>query len=188
MKEVWYRNCLLSTASYIIYMTFFKVFLLEAGVADESNAMWVLVGALSIFCGVIWGGISDIFGRNYGAALAYLTLAGSYLIFALFNSLGAFYLSAVLFGLCAWSIPTIMAAAAGDQIGPDLASAGVGFVTLFFGIGQVIGPTLGIPQGCNRNVYRPIYSCYSDLTGRLFGVAAAAQETRFRCQGKIVRI
>ena len=88
------------------------------------------------------GGISDIFGRNYGAALAYLTLAGSYLIFALFNSLGAFYLSAVLRFVCL-SIPTIMAAAAGDQIGPDLASAGVGFVTLFFGIGQVIGPTLG---------------------------------------------
>lgn len=146
MKEVWYIGIVyfLYGLSYIIYMTFFKVFLLEAGVADASaNAMWVLVGALSIFCGVIWGGISDIFGRNYGAALAYLTLAGSYLIFALFNSLGAFYLSAVLFGLCAWSIPTIMAAAAGDQIGPDLASAGVGFVTLFFGIGQVIGPTLG---------------------------------------------
>ena len=36
-----------------------------------------------------------------------------------------------------------MAAAAGDQIGPELAPAGVGFVTLFFGIGQVLGPTMG---------------------------------------------
>jgi MFS family permease len=49
----------------------------------------------------------------------------------------------VLFGLTAWSIPTIMAAAAGDLIGPDLAPAGVGFITLFFGIGQVMGPALG---------------------------------------------
>jgi len=130
--------------SYVIYMTWFKTFLLEAGVADaRASAMWAMVGGLSIFCGVIWGGISDKFGRNYGAALAYLTLACSYIIFALFDSLGAFYLSAALFGLSAWSIPTIMAAAAGDYVGPDLAPAGVGFVSLFFGIGQAAGPVLG---------------------------------------------
>jgi len=146
VKEVWYIGIVyfLYGFSYVIYMTFFKLFLLESGVADaKANAMWVLVGALSIFCGVIWGGISDLLGRNYGAALAYLILALSYIIFATFNSVGAFYVSAVLFGLTAWSIPTIMAAAAGDLIGPDLAPAGVGFITLFFGIGQVMGPALG---------------------------------------------
>lgn len=98
------------------------------------------------FCGVIWGGLSDFLGRSNGAALAYLTLTCSYLIFGLFDSLGAFYLSSVLFGLSAWSIPTIMAAAAGDRVGPDLAPAGVGFVTLFFGIGQVLGPRWRIFQ------------------------------------------
>ncbi len=146
MKEVWYIGIVyfMYGFSYVIYMTFFKQFLIEAGVADaRASAMWALVGGLSIFCGVIWGGISDILGRNKGAALAYLVLACSYAVFALFNSMGAFYLSTVLFGLSAWSIPTIMAAAAGDHVGPDLAPAGVGFVTLFFGIGQVLGPTLG---------------------------------------------
>ena len=43
----------------------------------------------------------------------------------------------------AWSIPTIMAAAAGDFVGPRLAPAGLGFITLFFGIGQALGPALG---------------------------------------------
>ncbi len=146
MKEVWFIGVVyfMYGFSYVIYMTFFKQFLIEAGVADgRASAMWALVGGLSIFCGVIWGGISDILGRNKGAALAYLVLACSYAVFALFNSMGAFYLSTVLFGLSAWSIPTIMAAAAGDHVGPDLAPAGVGFVTLFFGIGQVLGPTLG---------------------------------------------
>jgi predicted MFS family arabinose efflux permease len=36
-----------------------------------------------------------------------------------------------------------MAAAAGDFVGPRLAPAGLGFITLFFGIGQAIGPALG---------------------------------------------
>ena len=35
-----------------------------------------------------------------------------------------------------------MAAAAGDFVGPRLAPAGLGFITLFFGIGQALGPAL----------------------------------------------
>ncbi|PKN30839.1 MAG: MFS transporter, partial [Deltaproteobacteria bacterium HGW-Deltaproteobacteria-21] len=66
-----------------------------------------------------------------------------YLVYALIKVKFGFYLSAVLFGLTAWSIPTIMAAAAGDFVGPRLAPAGLGFITLFFGIGQAVGPALG---------------------------------------------
>jgi MFS family permease len=92
---------------------------------------------------VIWGGISDKLGRSKGAALAYLALGLSYIIFALVKVAFGYYLSAVIFGLTAWSIPTIMAAAAGDFVGPRLAPAGLGFITLFFGIGQALGPVLG---------------------------------------------
>jgi predicted MFS family arabinose efflux permease len=67
----------------------------------------------------------------------------SYIIYALIRVDVGFYLSAILFGLTAWSIPTIMAAAAGDFVGPRLAPAGLGFITLFFGIGQALGPALG---------------------------------------------
>lgn len=147
VKEVWYLGLVyfMYGFSYVIYMTFFKAFLTdEVGLSVAlASYMWALAGGLSIFCGIIWGGISDRFGRKYGAALAYLALASSYLIFALFNTLPAFYFSAILFGLSAWSIPTIMAAAAGDYVGPKLAPAGVGFITLFFGIGQALGPYFG---------------------------------------------
>jgi MFS family permease len=67
----------------------------------------------------------------------------SYVVYALIKAEFGFYLSAVMFGLTAWSIPTIMAAAAGDFVGPRLAPAGLGFITLFFGIGQAVGPALG---------------------------------------------
>lgn len=147
VKEVWYLGLVYSLYgfSYVIYMTFFVAYLAdEIGLSNiQAGSMWALAGALSIFCGVIWGGISDRLGRKYGAALAYLALASSYLIFALFNSMPAFYVSLIIFGLSAWSIPTIMAAAAGDYVGPQLAPAGVGFITLFFGVGQALGPWLG---------------------------------------------
>ncbi|MFH2012658.1 MAG: MFS transporter [Pseudomonadota bacterium] len=131
--------------SYIIYMIFFAAYLVkEMGFTQAwAGALWAMVGGLSVFCGVIWGSISDRLGRNRGAALAYLILALSYIIYGLLKIKFGFYLSAVMFGLTAWSIPTIMAAAAGDYVGPRLAPAGLGFITLFFGIGQALGPALG---------------------------------------------
>ena len=147
MKSIWYLGLVyfFYGLSYIIYMIFFAAYLVkEIGMTQAwAGNLWAAVGGLSIFCGVIWGGISDRLGRGRGAALAYLVLGLSYIVYALIKMKFGFYLSAVMFGLTAWSIPTIMAAAAGDFVGPRLAPAGLGFITLFFGIGQAIGPALG---------------------------------------------
>ena len=153
MGSVWYLGVVyfFYGLSYVIYLTFFTAYLADLGI----NQVWAgrlfgWLGALSIFCGIIWGGISDRLGRGKGSALAYLILALSYIIYASsaffyesYEIKFGFILSAIFFGLTAWSIPTIMAAAAGDFVGPRLAPAGLGFITLFFGIGQAIGPALG---------------------------------------------
>jgi sugar phosphate permease len=146
MGSVWYLGIIyfFYGLSYIIYMTFFAAHLVDVGFTQEwAGRLWAMVGGLSIFCGMIWGGISDRLGRSKGSALAYLVLALSYIIYAVIKVEFGFYLSAIVFALTAWSIPTIMAAAAGDYVGPRLAPAGLGFITLFFGIGQALGPTLG---------------------------------------------
>jgi len=145
--SVWHLGAiyLMYGFSYIIYVNFFATFLVkEIGWTNsEAGRLFTFLGLLSIFCGLLWGGISDVIGRKGGAALAYVALTISYGFFALFHSPGAFYVSAFFFGLTAWAIPTIMAAAAGDYVGPRLAPAGLGFITLFFGIGQAIGPYVG---------------------------------------------
>jgi sugar phosphate permease len=147
VKAMWYLGLVyfMYGFSYIIYMTFFAAYLIkEMGLSQaQAGGLWALVGGLSVFCGVLWGGISDLLGRKYGSALAYLTLAVAYAVFALIKSPSGFYLSAIIFGLTAWSIPTIMAATAGDYVGARLAPAGLGFITLFFGIGQALGPYVG---------------------------------------------
>jgi nitrate/nitrite transporter NarK len=131
--------------SYVIYINFFATYLVkEIGwTHDQAGRLFTFLGILSIFCGLLWGGVSDVIGRKKAAALAYVALAISYGVFALFPSTRSFYLSAIFFGLTAWAIPTIMAAAAGDYVGPRLAPAGLGFITLFFGIGQALGPSIG---------------------------------------------
>jgi MFS family permease len=131
--------------SYVIYLTFFIAYLSkECGMnSSAAGRMFGLLGLCSIFSGVIWGSVSDLLGRRWGTMLAYLTLGLSYLLFALWKEQTGFLVSAVLFGLTAWSIPTIMAAASGDAVGAKLAPAGLGVITVFFGIGQALGPVAG---------------------------------------------
>jgi sugar phosphate permease len=145
--EIWKLGCVyfMYGFSYIIYLTFFVAYLTkELGVAPvAAGRIFAVLGVFSIFCGVIWGWISDVLGRRYGSMLAYITLALSYVVFAFWKDSTGFYISAVVFGITAWSIPTIMAAASGDAVGGRLAPAGLGFITLFFGIGQALGPVIG---------------------------------------------
>ena len=145
-KEIWKLGpvYLMYGFSYIIYLTFFIAYLTkEIGLTPKAAGLvFTVLGICSIFCGVIWGGISDRIGRRYGAMFAYLTLCVSYLIFTFWKDPIGFYLSAVIFGLTAFSIPVIMAAAAGDAVGGRLAPAGLGFITIFFGIGQFFAPAI----------------------------------------------
>jgi MFS family permease len=106
----------------------------------EAGQVFAVLGVLSIVSGMIWGGISDIFGRKKGLVFAFSILALSYLCFASWKDVIGFYVSAIIFGISISSVPTIMAATAGDVVGGRFAPATLGFITIFFGIGQSIGP------------------------------------------------
>ena len=130
--------------SYIIYATYFAKYLqAEAGYTKEAaGSLWAIVGWISIFCGLIWGGVSDRVGRKVGLTLVYVLQAASFAVFALWRSPTGYTVSAIIFGLTAWSIPVIVGAACGDYVGGRMAPAALGFVTLFFGLGQAAGPAV----------------------------------------------
>jgi len=128
--------------SYIIYMTFFNKCLEEDGGYSKAEAgrLFMAMGWVSLLCGLVWGWVSDVIGRKGALAIVYLIHAVAFSLFPLWPAPAGFTLSAVLFGLSAWSIPGIVAATCGDLLGPKLAPAALGFVTLFFGVGQAAGP------------------------------------------------
>ena len=169
--RVWYLGFVyfMYGFSYIIYVTFFVAYLVkEKGItAGEAGGLWALAGGRSTFCGLIWGGISDRIGRPKATALAYSVLAFVYALYALTPVKAGLYLSAVVFGLSAWSVPTITAAAAGDYVGARLAPACLGFITLFFGIGQALGPAVaGYLADCTQSFTVPLLlACGVSLFG-----------------------
>lgn len=129
--------------SYIIYVTFFTKYLVAEAhfTAAEAGRLFMTMGWVSLLCGLLWGWASDLIGRKGALISVYLIQTVAFGLFALWPSPSGLTLSAVLFGLTAWSIPAIVAALCGDLLGARLAPAGLGFVTLFFGVGQALGPS-----------------------------------------------
>jgi MFS family permease len=142
--------------SYVIYMTFFiKHLIAEGGYTQEAAGnLFMMMGWCSLFCGVIWGIVSDIIGRKRALIMVYLIHTVAFSLFALWPSPSGFTLSAILYGLSAWGIPAIMAATCGDVLGSRLAPAALGFITLFFGVGQAVGPSVA--------------GAFADATGSFF--------------------
>ncbi len=92
--------------SYVIYVTFFAKYLqAEGGYTKEAAGnLWAVVGWISIFCGLIWGAVSDLIGRKHGLALVYFIQTASYAVFVLWQNPIGYTISTILFGLTAWSI------------------------------------------------------------------------------------
>jgi len=131
-------------ASYVIYVTFIITTLInDFGLAEPvAGNVWFWIGAFSLISGPLFGTISDYWGRTIGLILVFSLQATAYLLIALSTHIGLAYLSVFLFGICAWSIPSIMAAAVGDHLGPARATYAFGIITLLFGFGQVVGPSV----------------------------------------------
>ena len=130
--------------SYIIYMTFFVKHLMAAGGYSRAaaGALFMTMGWASLTCGLLWGAVSDRFGRKHSLVIVYLLQAIAFALFGLWPTPTGFTLSAMIFGITAFSIPAIMAAACGDILGARMAPAALGFITVFFGIGQALGPSV----------------------------------------------
>ena len=159
--------------SYVIYMTFF-VKRLTGGLgmtAEGAGTLFMTLGCASLLCGVIWGHVSDVIGRKYALAIVCGIHGVSYAAFALWTSTPGLAVSAVLFGLTAWSVPGIVGAACGDAFGPSLVAAALGFVTLFLGVGQALGPLVG---GFLADTYPSFAPSYLLASGVALAGAVAA--------------
>jgi predicted MFS family arabinose efflux permease len=130
--------------TYVIYATFIVTTLVKERGFPEAIAgnFWSWVGFLSLFSGPVFGTLSDRIGRKAGLMIVFGLQLLAYVLVAARLPPFFLYLSIGFFGVCAWSIPSIMVAAVGEYVGPDKALAAFGFITFIFGLGQITGPSI----------------------------------------------
>jgi MFS family permease len=130
--------------AYMVYFTFFqKRLTTDLGMtAAEAGSYFLVLGVASLACGVLWGTISDRVGRERAIALSCVLQGVATALFAWWPSTAGIVISALLFGLTAVALPGIVGAGCGDEFGARLAPASLGFLSLFLGVGQVLGPYL----------------------------------------------
>ncbi|MCX5865055.1 MAG: MFS transporter [Deltaproteobacteria bacterium] len=130
--------------TYVIYTTFIVTSLIqEHGFSEaEAGSFWSLVGGLSLLSGPVFGSLSDRIGRKYTLAMVFAIQTAAYLLVSTPLATPFLYLSIGCFGVVAWSIPSIMAALAGDYAGPQKAARIFGLITFIFALGQIAGPTV----------------------------------------------
>ncbi len=129
-------------ATFMVYGTFIVTTMVREYGFSEAKAglYWSWVGFFSLFSGVGFGALSDRIGRKHGLALVFAVQTAAYLLAGLNLGSMGLVVSIVLYGSAVFAIPAIMAAAIGDYLGLARAATAFATVTIFFAVGQTIGP------------------------------------------------
>jgi MFS family permease len=130
--------------AYNIYATYFVAFMVgDIGLSEKTAGnIWALFGWMCMGSGLIWGFLSDRFGRRKALLWNNGIISISVLLPLLFHQSFLLGFSAFLFGSTFLGTVAVIAACIGDQVGEKRASV-YGLVTLIHGIGQFLGTTLG---------------------------------------------
>ncbi len=149
-------------ATYMVYGSFIVTTMVdEYGFAESSAGMfWSCIGFFGLFSGVLFGVLSDRIGRKGGLMTVFAVQSCAYALAGSGLGATALILSVFLYGIVAFSIPTIMAAAVGDYMGTSRAAAAFSMVTLFFAVGQTVGPaTAGIIADASGSFTSSFLAC-----------------------------
>ncbi len=146
-------------ATFMIYGTFIVTTMVrEYGFSEEKAGIyWSWAGFFSLFSGVTFGMLSDRIGRKSGLALVFAVQSIAYLLAGLKPGTTGLMLSIILYGSAVFAIPAIMAAAVGEYLGLSRAAAAFSTITIFFAVGQTVGPTLAGLIGKNWGSFTGAY-------------------------------
>jgi len=160
--------------TYVIYATFIVTTLVrERGLSEAlAGNFWSVVGFLSLFSGLVFGSLSDKLGRKAGMMIVFSFQFLAYLLVASGLPGIVLYLSIFCYGLVAWSIPAIMAAAVGDYAGPENAAKALGFITLIFGLGQISGPAIAGALAQSSGSFSSSFYMAAALAGAAIALSA----------------
>jgi MFS family permease len=129
--------------TYIVQTLFMYSFALASEVAAITAGQLVaLMGLISVFSGPAWGVAADRIGHANALVICMVMAMLGNLLPVIWPVTAVFALHYVLIGLSISGLFTSILAASTSTVQPTLAAMAVSFVTLFFALGQLIGPAV----------------------------------------------
>ncbi|KKB36653.1 MFS transporter [Bacillus thermotolerans] len=151
-REVYFHKKVLLVAfiygligfAYLIPQSFLFSFMLESQISSHTAGRIMAIGGLmSIFSGPLWGMISDKVGRKKSLLFTLFIGSASVLIPVVFPMLAGFIISQLLWGVTVVGMLMLIQALSTEQIHPIYAPVALGYTTVYFASGQLLGPGLG---------------------------------------------
>ncbi len=129
--------------TYIVQTLFMYSFALASEVpAITAGQLVALMGLISVFSGPAWGVAADRIGHANALVICMVMAMFGNLLPVLWPETAVFALHYVLIGLSISGLFTSILAASTSTVQPHLAAMAVSFVTVFFALGQLIGPAV----------------------------------------------
>ncbi|TWI54727.1 MFS transporter [Halalkalibacter nanhaiisediminis] len=193
-KQVWMIGFIYLSwgFSYLIFSTFLVDYLMnDVGYSEWLEGLFFFIaGLVSIVSGFIRGGISDKFGRMFALSLV-LTIQFLMLMALSVSTSAAFiFVEVILYGFTLWAVPTIMNASVSEFVPLMFVPVAMGFVTIFFSVGQIISPiVMGVLiESTNSYFGAFLLSAFISLFGaigcmRLHSIQRTKQLAKMRNEG-----
>lgn len=127
--------------AYLIPNLYQTSFMLSKGFSNEvAGSVYAIAGIFSIAGGPVWGIISDKMGAQKTLLLAWCFAAAGNLLPIMLTSTAGFIISSIIWGSSIGGIVTLIQVKGSEQVPPKYVSAAIGFISIFYAIGQALGP------------------------------------------------
>lgn len=134
---------LLLGVAYLIPNLYQTSFMLEEGFSKETAGfIFSIAGIFSIIGGPLWGSISDRIGSQKTLLTAWIVAAIGNLIPIISTSIPGFIMSSVIWGSSIGGMVALIQVKGSEQVPVKYVSAAIGFISIFYAVGQVAGPAV----------------------------------------------
>jgi MFS family permease len=128
---------------YLIPNIYQTSFMIDSGIsASISGTVYAIAGMFSIVGAPVWGLISDRIGIKKALSIALLLAVIGDMIPIIFGNITGFIISAIIWGSSLGGILLLIQVAATKQVSPKYVSMAISFISVFYAVGQMIGPGL----------------------------------------------
>lgn len=128
---------------YIIQAVFMVSFMVESGHSEAIAGRYMaMMGLLSIAAGPLWGWVSDFWGRGNAMATCFFLVIAAIGLPLIEQTLPYFFFHFLVMGVSINGLFAMIQTSATDQVAPRYIPIAFSFATLFFAVGQFLGPAI----------------------------------------------